>query len=90
MGGKVIAILDPKWKIHYYAHLDSLKIKTGAIVNVSEEIGYVGNTGNAKGKTPHLHYSIVSLFPRIWRMDFSKQGWKKMFYLNPSDHLLSV
>lgn len=44
-------------------------------------------TGNAKGKPPHLHYSIITLFPYLWRVDRSEQGWKKMFYLNPIAYL---
>jgi len=90
MGGKVVVILGPKWRLHYYAHLDSYDVMPGAVVKTSEIIGVVGDSGNAKGKIPHLHYSIVSLLPYIWNWDLSTQGWKKMFYLNPSDHLLSA
>jgi peptidoglycan LD-endopeptidase LytH len=90
MGGKVIVILGPKWRLHYYAHLDSYNVEVGSIVKTSEVIGSVGDSGNAKGKTPHLHYSIVTLLPHVWNWDLSTQGWKKMFYLNPSKHLLSV
>jgi murein DD-endopeptidase MepM/ murein hydrolase activator NlpD len=52
-----------------------------------ERIGAVGTTGNAKGKSPHLHYSIMTLVPYPWRIDNGKQGWKKMFYLNPINYL---
>lgn len=90
LGGRVLAILGPKWRIHYYAHLGNTIVKTGTFVKTSEAIGTVGNSGNAKDKAPHLHYSIISLFPHIWNSDLSTQGWKKMFYLNPSDHLLGV
>ena len=86
-GGNVVLVLGPKWRLHYYAHLD--KVTTGflAWTSASETIGTVGTTGNAKGKPPHLHYSIVTLVPYPWRIDTSKQGWKKMFYLNPIDFL---
>lgn len=81
LGGNVLIILGPKWRLHYYAHLETHTAET--IVFSKEKIGTVGNTGNAKNTPPHLHYAIVSLFPYFWRWDHSPQGWKKMFYLNP-------
>lgn len=83
MGGKVVLILGPKWRLHYYAHLDEIKTHALAWKWRNEKIGTVGTSGNAKGKPPHLHYSIVTLVPYPWRIDNSEQGWKKMFYLNP-------
>lgn len=82
-GGNFIIILGPKLRIHYYAHLNSIKTKTGYWNNLGEKIGEVGATGNAAGKPPHLHYSIVTLIPHFWRIDLSVQGWKKIFFLNP-------
>jgi murein DD-endopeptidase MepM/ murein hydrolase activator NlpD len=86
-GGKVVLILGPKWRLHYHAHLDQIKTKSFDWVSKDELIGTVGDTGNAKGKAPHLHYSILSLIPYPWKIDKSVQGWKKMFYLNPIDYL---
>ncbi|RKZ51190.1 MAG: M23 family peptidase [Candidatus Parabeggiatoa sp. nov. 3] len=90
IGGNVIVVLGPKWKIHYYAHLASTNVSIGKFVRASQTIGAVGDSGNAKGKSPHLHYSVVTLLPYFWRWDKSTQGWKKMFYLNPSERLLSI
>ena len=87
MGGNVVVILGPKWRIHYFAHLDELKSETFSWVSREELIGTVGTTGNAVGKSPHLHYSIVTPIPYPWRIDSDRQGWKKMFYLNPTDYL---
>ncbi|WP_375581420.1 M23 family metallopeptidase [Marivirga tractuosa] len=89
MGGKVIIILGPKWRIHYYAHLDEIKSSVGWI-NKNKIIGTVGDSGNAKGKQPHLHYSIVTLIPYFWRIDSEQQGWKKMFFLNPITYLKTI
>ena len=90
VGGKVIAILGPKWRVHYYAHLNSQTVALGSFVKPSEVIGTVGDSGNAKGKAPHLHYAILSLLPHLWRWDLSNQGWKKVFYLDPSKRLLDA
>jgi murein DD-endopeptidase MepM/ murein hydrolase activator NlpD len=85
-GGKVLVVLGPKWRIHYYAHLKSFNINNLSFVSSGEKIAEVGTTGNAKGKPAHLHYSYVTLIPYIWRIDGDQQGWKKMFYLNPADY----
>lgn len=87
MGGRVVVILGPKWKLYYYAHLNDINASLFSITKKGERIGSVGTTGNAKGKQPHLHYSIITLVPYIWRIDGDRQGWKKMFYLNPIDYL---
>lgn len=87
MGGNVVFVLGPKWRIHYYAHLKDINTSIFSWTNQNEKIGTVGTTGNAKGKSPHLHYSISTLIPYPWRMDTARQGWKKMFYLNPMDYL---
>jgi peptidoglycan LD-endopeptidase LytH len=87
MGGNVVLVIGPKWHLHYYAHLKEIKTRKFSWVNENKLIGTVGTTGNAAGKSPHLHYSIFTLFPYPWRIDSSVQGWKKMFYLNPIDFL---
>ena len=86
-GGKVVLVLGPKWRFHYYAHLDSIQTGLFSFVSRSSSIGTVGTTGNAAGKPPHLHYAIKTIFPYPWRIDGSIQGWKKMFYLNPITYL---
>lgn len=82
-GGNVIIVLGPKWRFHYYAHLNEIKTEFGDIVYSGEQIGTIGDSGNAKGKQPHLHYSISTLIPQFWNIDTEPQGWKKMFYVNP-------
>lgn len=90
MGGNVVVVLGPKWRIHYYAHLDSIETTLFSFVGHDDVLGTVGDSGNAKGKPSHLHYSIVTLFPYVWRVDTGHQGWKKMFYLNPIHYLQSL
>ena len=84
-GGKVVLTLGPKWRLHYYAHLDQLA-DSGHWLWAGEAVGTVGDSGNAAGKPAHLHYSLVSLLPVVWKADGEPQGWKKMFYLDPTQH----
>lgn len=86
-GGKLVLVLGPKWRLHYYAHLDEIKTKPFAFVTQESEIGTVGNTGNAITTPAHLHYGIGTLVPYLWRIDSAPLGWQKMFYLNPIDYL---
>jgi peptidoglycan LD-endopeptidase LytH len=87
LGGNIILILGAKWRLHYYAHLKEINTSRFTWVGKGERIGKVGTTGNAKGKPPHLHYSMYSLLPYFWRIDKSPQSWKKMFFLNPIQYL---
>ena len=86
-GGKFVLVLGPKWRLHYYAHLDEIKTKRFAFVTQDTEIGTVGNTGNAINTPAHLHYGIGTLVLYPWRIDSAPLGWQKMFYLNPIDYL---
>lgn len=83
-GGKSVMVLGPKWRFHYYAHLDAIDVFPLEPLKVGAKIGTVGDTGNAKGKPPHLHYAITSPVPYFHLRDtVAVQGWKKMFYLDP-------
>jgi murein DD-endopeptidase MepM/ murein hydrolase activator NlpD len=87
LGGNIVLVLGPKWRLHYYAHLNEITTSNFSLVGGGEQLGTVGATGNAAGKSPHLHYSLATLIPYFWRIDTDRQGWKKMFYLNPIDYL---
>jgi murein DD-endopeptidase MepM/ murein hydrolase activator NlpD len=82
-GGNTIAILGPRLRIHYYAHLSRQDVAAGDWVWRGAVIGAVGTTGNARGKPPHLHYAIVTMVPHPWRITGEPQGWRKMFFLDP-------
>lgn len=59
LGGQVVWVLGPGGQRHYYAHLDDYAdISHGQLVQTGDVLGYVGNTGNARGTPPHLHYGI--------------------------------
>ncbi len=83
LGGNVVSILGPRWRVHYYAHLRDRSVTSGMTVRQGDRIGTVGNTGNAAGKPAHLHYAIVTVVPYPWRIRWLPQGWKRMFFLDP-------
>ena len=59
LGGRVVFIIGPGGAGHYYAHLeDYADISPNDWVNAGDIIGYVGDSGNAKGTPPHVHYGI--------------------------------
>ena len=62
LGGKFVGIQGPGRAWHYYAHLeDYADVREHQWVEVGTVIGYVGDSGNAKGTPPHLHYGIYTL-----------------------------
>jgi murein DD-endopeptidase MepM/ murein hydrolase activator NlpD len=85
-GGNIVLGLGPKWRLHYFAHLQDIDETAGLLVSKGQRIGSVGDSGNAKGKAPHLHFSLLSVIPLPWRIDGSTQGYKKAFYLNPIEY----
>lgn len=89
IGGKIVITIDAKLRLHYFAHLEEISTHSAALIRQGKKLGTVGDSGNALGKQPHLHYSVITLLPYIWRVDNSTQGWKKMFYLNPADYFIN-
>ena len=88
MGGNVVLILGAKWRLHYFAHLKSTQTNKLGFIDAGEVIGKVGTTGNAKGKSPHLHYSIKTLYPQFWLYNLkTKMAWQRLFYVKPDTFL---
>lgn len=75
LGGQFVGVLGPGLEWHYYAHLDRFgAFREGDIVQPGDVLGYVGNTGNARGTQPHLHYGIYrggakNPYPRLIALD---------------------
>ncbi len=59
LGGNVVWVMGPGRQTHYYAHLSEFgTFKPGDRLIAGDIIGYVGDTGNARGTPHHLHYGV--------------------------------
>jgi len=69
---------------YYYAHLDRYAegLREGAVVKSGDIIGYVGSTGNANAKAPHLHFAVMRLGP--------EKRWWKGVAINPYQALVDA
>jgi murein DD-endopeptidase MepM/ murein hydrolase activator NlpD len=69
-GGNTIYQFDEKGVYcYYYAHLSGYAngLVEGTWVKHGDVIGFVGSTGNADPRTPHLHFAIFELGPeKLW------------------------
>jgi hypothetical protein len=62
--GKYVYIKGSDGHTYAFMHLDEIaKLKRGQKLKVGDTIGTVGETGNAKGTTPHLHFEIIKSKP---------------------------
>ncbi len=59
LGGKVVWVRDRGGRQRqYFAHLDSQMVRNGQTVRAGDVLGLVGNTGNARTTSPHLHFGV--------------------------------
>ena len=62
LGGKKVFILGAGGRRYYYAHLDAFSetLEPNDYVTPETVLGYVGDSGNAKGTPPHLHFGVYT------------------------------
>ena len=60
VGGNRLWLRDAEGNEFYYAHLSAFSplARNGTHVKAGEVLGFVGNTGDASGTPPHLHFEI--------------------------------
>jgi murein DD-endopeptidase MepM/ murein hydrolase activator NlpD len=61
LGGRVVWVAGAGARLYYYAHLNSFSVEEGATVAAGQELGRVGNSGNAVSTPPHLHFGVYPL-----------------------------
>lgn len=54
--GNLVVLEHPDGITSFYAHLNSILVSQGQLVDIGHRIGSVGNTGNARGV--HLHFEL--------------------------------
>lgn len=57
-GGAVVYLRSDDGTVYYYAHLSAYVGEFPRRVTAGEPIGAVGTSGNAQGKTPHVHFEV--------------------------------
>ena len=81
-GGRWVAILGDDGVRYYGSHLQSVApgIEVGVRVNAGDLLGKLGDSGDAKGTSPHVHFGISwNTDPSIW--------WVRRGQIAPWDYL---
>lgn len=60
LGGTKLWVKGQSGTYYYYAHLSAYAegMVEGAVVDAGHVVGFVGDTGNASGGAPHLHFQV--------------------------------
>jgi murein DD-endopeptidase MepM/ murein hydrolase activator NlpD len=60
IGGLAVYVTEPSGTYWYMAHLSGVKegLAAGQTVKVGDVVGYIGDSGNAKGGATHCHFEI--------------------------------
>lgn len=75
--GKVVSFTS-------YSHLYDTSVDVGDEVVAGQQLGRVGNSGNAEGTPPHLHFEIT----KDWYPGRGRPGLEDRF--DPAEHLTII
>jgi len=72
IGGNVLWLMGTGRRLYYYAHLRELEpgMHMGRRIAAGEQIGSVGNTGNAMMTPAHLHFAIYEVTSHFFPMRY--------------------
>jgi murein DD-endopeptidase MepM/ murein hydrolase activator NlpD len=80
LGGNTVWLNTPGTS-YYYAHLDRVAVREEQQVKAGDVLGYVGNTGNARNVSSHLHFGVyrwgrepIDPLPLLVGQRFEKRG----------------
>jgi murein DD-endopeptidase MepM/ murein hydrolase activator NlpD len=85
LGGTKLWLKGESGTYYYYAHLSAFAegLAVGDVVEAGDPVGLVGDTGNARGGAPHLHFEIhpeggaaVNPYPLLKVVDYLNQQAK--------------
>jgi peptidoglycan hydrolase-like protein with peptidoglycan-binding domain len=100
--GNYVYTANPGGETFVYMHLDTFGegVTQGAVLEKGSVIGYVGNTGNASGGAPHLHFEIhnssgtaVDPYTRInamFSLEEKMQYLTKLFSVHQNTNALAL
>lgn len=66
-GGLSFSVVGTDGVRYYGSHLSSIRVRVGQHITQGYWMGNVGNTGSARGTSPHLHFGISwPTRPGVW------------------------
>ena len=97
-GGKYVSLHGDDGVRYYFAHLDSVAVRPGEVVDGGAELGIMGQTGDARNTVCHTHFGISWPCPNkewavrrgeIWPWRYL-DAWRKGEQLSPVDEIAAA